>query len=132
MKTAVALVMLVAMLAACDVALAQDQSSPESVVKLFKQDLDMGNTVGLLSLYTDPDIVAPLQMRNYPRLVDPMQTYTSAWSKRPFVMDGAEEIAPSVTVVYVSSPMTYEQVKFYTKSFGEYWYIDDVEVYGVE
>ena len=44
MKAVVAVIMLVALLAASDIALAQDQSSPQGVVNLFKLYLDAGNT----------------------------------------------------------------------------------------
>ena len=56
----------------------------------------------------------------------------SGWAKQPFSLEKSTELNPSWVVVFVNSPNTNEQVKFYTKSFGDKWYVDDIEVYGTK
>ncbi len=129
MKTVASFVLILALLAVSNVGLAQDQSSPENVVKLFKACVDRGLISNMLALCTDVDAEGPLQFCNYPRLVESMQTYSSAWANRSFVFDKQEIRSESSVVVYFYSPDTHQQIKFYLRSFDDVWYIDDIEVY---
>ncbi len=132
MKTVACFVVVLALLAVIDVGFAQDQSSPQNAVKLFKEYADNGLITNMLTLYTDPDVNGPLQWSNYPRLVDPMQTYSSGWAGQPFVFTKEVVNNESSVVVYINSPSTKEQIKFYVHSFDGEWYIDDIEIYELE
>jgi hypothetical protein len=111
------------------VASAQSQSSPGDVVASFKAFINSGNIDGMLSLYGDFEISAPLQESNYSRLSEPMEMYAQAWRNAPFNLVKQETGAGGEVVVHVDAPSTKEYIKFYTIEYDGKWYIKDTEVY---
>lgn len=120
---------LVLLVAASGELFAQDQSSPLAVVNQFKAYIDDGNIAGMLSIYGDVDVDAPLQPSNYDRMRDPMHTLQSAWAKRSFEVTNEGELDKGGVVVYITSSETGEYVKFYTANYNGAWFVRDTETY---
>jgi hypothetical protein len=114
--------------------MAQDQTAPDKLVKLFKTYLNNSNVTGMTSLLMDIDIDGiPMQSANYPRLVDAMSTYITAWRNQNFTLLKQVQKGSSEGVVYMYCAATRNQIKFYVERIkvGKdwKWFIADTEIF---
>jgi len=114
--------------------LAQDQSAPDKLVKLFKDNINKSKSTDLKKLLMDiddPDVV--LLTSNYDRMEDAMQTYIAAWKDKPFQIYNTVKKDGNSGVVYMWSPATMNQIKFYVVRLrvGKdwKWFIRDTEIF---
>jgi len=115
------LVAIILLVASGNDLVAQDQSSPMAVVNLFKAYIDGGNVSGMLSIYGDVELNAPLLHSNYSRMTEPMQTLAVGWYGRPFSFEKEETQESGEVVVHLKSPNTEEYIKFYTANYEGSW-----------
>lgn len=113
---------------------AQDQKESQNVVKLFKDLINKSKPLEMKQLLMDvddPNIV--LLPENYDRMEYSMQTFIESWKGKPFKLYNATIKGQSSGVVYMWSPETLNQIKFYTvrikvgKDFK--WFIRDTEIF---
>jgi len=128
MKYVIALTVAAVLVVMCsDMAVAQE--GPTTMVRLFKERLDAGDINGMLSLYWDPEVEAPLQPENAPRLVEKMEKFIELWKDLNFDLEKVTLIKNLEFVFYMYNAPTRQQIKFYTVKSGTLWYIKDTEFY---
>jgi hypothetical protein len=113
---------------------AQDQSAPDKLAKLFKDHINKANTAGMKTVIMDidnPNIV--LQPQNYDRMENTMLTFIEAWKGKPFKLYDITAKGSLDGIVYMWSAETLNQIKFYVTRIrvGKdwKWFIRDFEVF---
>ena len=130
MKHAVYFVVAAALIALCsNIADAQYRTAPYEVVRYFKGQLDASNVSGMLYCYWDPEVDAPLQSYNAPRMVETMETFIQLWKGLSFTLQKQVVVKGVEVVVYMYNAETRQLLKFLTNKLSSEWYIKDTEYY---
>jgi uncharacterized membrane protein YvbJ len=107
---------------------AQDTSTPEGTVRLFKAAIDNSNLTAMANLMTEKDGSQPVQQANLETTENSLEGLQSSWDGVDFAY-GETATLDGKTRVNVTVSSLSQQVRFFVKQFDGAWYISDIEIY---